>query len=494
MTFPKVRTSVSDVKPARSAPTDTTTVFVAMEATRGPLEALGPFHSIRDTRRPLGDRAGLTIAAWDVVDVLLREGVTSVYFARVIGAGYATASLALPGPGGTVATVQASSPGTWANGAAGGLSIEVVNGPNGAGERQLIARLGGVEVERSPVFTTRAAMLTWGDPLTSKATYLRVIADAVDALPTVAGAANLAGGLDGAATVSADVRAALDRFGRGLGPGQVLAPFRTTSATHTEVLEHCQDRNRDAFLDAAQGVSVASQLALVTAQRAFGSGATGLPRLGGIWGQYATGPGVAPGTTRTLPWSVVQAGLTARAERAEGHPNVSPTGPQGVPTWAEGVDRYYDESDGGDAETLFDGGVNVVVQRYGAPRAYTFRTLEDDTLSDWHELAHTRVASKIVALADQVGEGLQGYTVTADGKAQGLFGARLGTALGDLYGKGALFGETQGEAFSVDTGPTQNTLETIAARELHAGVGFKASPHAEQLYIDVAKVPTAQEV
>jgi hypothetical protein len=492
--FPKTRTTLRDAKPVHSAPLDTTTAFVAMEATRGPLSPL-TFHSTRDLALPLGARSGLSGTAYDAVDVLLREGITTVNFSRVIGAGAAAASLAAAGPGGTVFTFNADSPGIWANGATGGLTLEIVNGPGGGSERQLIVRLNGAEVERSPAFTTRAAALAWGDPITGQSSYGTLAAGAIDALPAVAAAANLAGGLDGAATTSTDVRTALDRFTKGYGGGMVFAPFRTLSVTHTEVLRHCAAvGSRVAFLDAAKGLSVAAQLALVTAQRAYGAGADGLAHLGGIWGQYANGPGVVPGTTREVPWSLVQGGITARAERQEGHANVAPVGLKGLPLWATGVDRYYDEADGGEADLLFNGGVNVVVSRNGQPRNYTFRSMDDDALSDWHELSHARLATKIVVEADEVGEEVYGVTITGDGKAQGLFGAKLSGVLANMYRLGALYGEVQSDSFSVDTGPTQNTTATISARELHAGVGFRASPHGEFLYVDVAKVPTAQEV
>src|SRR4051812_42695300 len=99
MAFPKTRTTLRDAKPVHSAPLDTTTAFVAMEATRGPVSPI-TFHSTRDLS-PLGARAGLTLTASDAVDVLLREGITTVNFSRVIGVGAATASLAVAGAGGT---------------------------------------------------------------------------------------------------------------------------------------------------------------------------------------------------------------------------------------------------------------------------------------------------------------------------------------------------------------------------------------------------------
>jgi hypothetical protein len=57
------------------------------------------------------------------------------------------------------------------------------------------------------------------------------------------------------------------------------------------------------------------------------------------------------------------------------------------------------------------------------------------------------------------------------------------------YNAGALFGETPQDAFDVDTSSAVNTIETIAAGEVHATIRVKCSPAAEWVRIDVVKVP-----
>jgi hypothetical protein len=485
MALPQVEVGVIDAPPAQSVPLDGTTAFVAGPTERGTLGA-HLVTSMRDWARPLGARTGEAIPTWDAVDVLLREGVSRVYVSREVGTTPVTASANLAGATGTSVVLKASSPGAWIN----GWTWEVT-APS-AGTRQVSIRDadGNLQAQSLEV-ATRDELVDFADG--NHLVDMTLGADPT--LPVAAGPTAFAGGDADLDTISAaTLRAALDRMPKGLGTGQVLAPWRTSLASHTEVLEHAAATWRTAYLDAPLGSARATLESLLVALRALGTGAEGVTRKGGIWGQYATGPGVVPATTRTVPWSVVQAGLTARAERQEGHPNVAPAGPLGVPRWARGVDRYWDETPAGDAEVLFDAGMNVVVKRFGSPRAYSFRSLDDPATSQWVDLAHDRTANFIQASSDSIGEQLSHRTVDAGGIAAGEFGGKIRDMLGELWRAGGLYGLTLDEAALVDTGPLVNTTDVIVAREIRAALGVVFSEHAERVLIEVAKVPIRQEV
>jgi hypothetical protein len=189
-----------------------------------------------------------------------------------------------------------------------------------------------------------------------------------------------------------------------------------------------------------------------------------------------------------VPWTIVQAGLIARLQRQEGHPNVAPFEDFGVPRWATGVTRTFVTAD---AETLFGAGCNIVKLYRGNPRNATFRTLEVDGSSEWVDLAHTRTERAIRAQASDVGRGMGSRVINPDTLA--LFGTLLRARLEALWTAGALFGATPDEAFIVDT-DSVNDVTSMAAREVNVAIGFKASEHAEFVNITLSKVPLGQAV
>lgn len=511
MTLPRVNVTTSDAEAGRGAPTEVAKAIIVGET------QLGGYSSVVDEMQPvaltsmrgwkdhvLGERTGSAIPTWNAVDVAFREGYPLVYVARPVGPAAVAASLALNGPtSGVSVTATAASVGEWANGAAGGLKLEAVNGPNGASERVLIVYRGGstseYEVERSPVVTTRAELLEWADPTVPASErgskYITLAAGANVGLPVVVAATNMTGGdADEDGIGATQIREALERVPRGIGPAQVFAPWRTAAGTHEEILDHCGSTGgqRVALLDGAQGASVSTLAALAASSRALGLNAEGVPRLGGLWCQYAVGPGITPGTTRTVPGSIVVGGMLALAVAQAGHANVQPVGEAGVPRWATRMDRYFDDSEGGDGDDLTDAGVNVFESYLGRPRNATFDSLDDPDSSEWGDLAHSVYFSGLVARAEAIGKSMQ------DGRrpvrqAIPRFGGLLRLELAGDFAAGAHEADTPEEAFRVDV-DTVNDDETIAAGELNAGLQVKVGEHVRDVNITIAKTPATQSV
>jgi hypothetical protein len=231
------------------------------------------------------------------------------------------------------------------------------------------------------------------------------------------------------------------------------------------------------------------QASAAAMRAATGRGAAGISRLGGVWANHLTGPGLVPGGSRTVPATVIVAGLIARLQRADGHPNVAPFGDFGVPRWATAI---ADPFTAADAAALFDSGVNVFTDYLGTPRNRSFRTLELPGTSEWVDLAHTRTDRQMHAIAMDVGRGMGARVVNRDTIAD--FGSRLRLRLVDeLYKRGALFGDTADQAVRVDTESVNDTT-SIAEREVNAAVGVRMSEHAEFVRVELAKVPIGQEV
>lgn len=497
--LPRTIVRTIDAPPVLAVPLDSTRLLLGMESFRGTIEPTR-FGSPRDLTRYL-ERTGTGIPAWDAIDAALRSGVPEVWLARILGPAAVKASIALAGTGGTTFTIRAHEPGEWANGATGGLTVEVVNGPAGATERVVIVRRvsTGVEVGRTGAYTTRdelmAAVGRIGETVREYGVtvpLLETTAGAALVLPTVAAPANLAGGLaDSGAIATAQMRAALDAVSVDLGPMNVATPGRNTDASNLELLDYARDSNRTALVEQAPGLArTVVQASLAAIRAATVRGAEGLSRLGGMWPQSVTGPGTTPGSTRTVPATIAVAGLIAELERSEGHANVAPFGDFGVPRWATGISGgYYSEAD---AVALFDSGANVFTDFLGRPRNRSFRSMELAGTSEWVDLAHTRTDRVIRAAALDVGRQMGARVVNRQTIAD--FGARLRLRLiDDLWKRGALFGDTADEALRVDT-DSVNDLASIAEREVNAAVGVRMSEHAEFVNIDIAKVPIGQEV
>jgi hypothetical protein len=122
-------------------------------------------------------------------------------------------------------------------------------------------------------------------------------------------------------------------------------------------------------------------------------------------------------------------------------------------------------------------------------RTYGYRTAAGPDDTNWLWFGNSRVIMAIAHESDALAEN---YVLRQiDGRGQ-LFAALETDLRGMLlayYNAGALFGETPQDAFDVDTSSAVNTIETIAAGEVHATIRVKCSPAAEWVRIDVVKVP-----
>ena len=73
--------------------------------------------------------------------------------------------------------------------------------------------------------------------------------------------------------------------------------------------------------------------------------------------------------------------------------------------------------------------------------------------------------------------------IDARGHTIGRWNGRLKAICAEEFERNALYGESQEEAFLVDTGPQVNTEATKAAGELRAVLGLKVSPMAERVFV-----------
>lgn len=289
-----------------------------------------------------------------------------------------------------------------------------------------------------------------------------------------------------AATASeADAIAALAKFDKALGPGQVSLPGLFTTTAHTALLDHAALTNRVAILDGNPTGTAAQQQTLATALKALANA-----RYGGLWAPAAIVPGVAGGTVRQVPFSAIQAGLIGRSD-AIYTANVPAAGSNGVSNFATDLAVRYTDAE---YASLNQGGVNCAKLVYGVVQSYGYRTVVDPTgpANAWLNFSNARLNMEITSGAGNVAER---YVFSQlDGRRQKIsqFGAELRALLLPYFAEGALHGETPDEAFDVNVGAQVNTPQTIANGELHAVLQVRMSPFAEWVVIEIVKVATTE--
>lgn len=453
----------------RSAPTETGVLFALGLTDRGTTTPT-LIRSIADYRRHYGPRVAYA-ALYDALETYFREGGAKAYVARVLGPAPITAFIDLTD--GTAATLRVSaiSAGEWGN----GLSVAVEAGTGGGTFRLAVSDAGGL-LERSPDLIDTAAAIAWA----ASSRYVRASELAGTGDPVVAAAAALTAGTDDRTNLSdAGWAAALDRFARDLGPGQVAAFGRTTQTGHTDLLAHASVNNRVALLDAPDSDQVATLTAAAVAQRS-GTNA----RDGAMLAPWAIVPGLVAGTTRRVPYSAVQAGLIARSD-ALYSPNRPAAGDNGQAVYAIGLGAAFTDAQ---REDLAEAGVTVARVLHGGVRTYDDVTLVDPaTAPTWKTLANVRLRMAIYAAFDVSAERFMFREIDGRGHVAAEFAGALAADLLPLYEADSLYGLTPQEAFQIETGPTVNTPETIEAGELRAVVSVRMSPSGRYVEIELVK-------
>ena len=506
MSRPGVEVYSAASAPPVGVPTDTSVAFIVGETQRGDATAPTLLHSLDEFNSAYGDRIVASQLAYDSVDAYFHEGGNSCYFMRVADGGVAATVAATAICAGTTATAQ--NPGTWGN----QLTLAVTTAPTmmmldeeSSGksgkskskdddeeprselldfpEQQAAGFIAIVSYKGSAVQTS-ATLATNADlqAFLLKSPWLQVTGGTLTTALTV-GTVTLTGGTDpttpatGAALVTA-----LAALPATLGPGQVLAPGRSANADQAAVLAHAAASNRFALLDGALSANVQSLQSAAALLR----GAT-QDRYGMLWGPWAVIPGVAPGTTRTVPWSAIEAGLIARNDLA-GNPNQAAAGPWGQTQYAVGLTQTFTTAD---MQAALYSGVCTARSVYGTIEAYAFRSLSDPAGNNqaWVQANHGRLAMAIVADGEATGEAFVFSQIDGRGLDIAAFGGALAGDLIRFYNAGALYGDDPTEAFVVNVGPSVNTIAKIADGILSAVVSVRMSPHAELVQITIVKQP-----
>jgi hypothetical protein len=486
---------IKNSPPPRTIPTDTGTWFVAGLSDRGPLTPQ-KIVSLTDATNKLGSRQSYSILM-DALELYFRDGGGLAYVSRVVGPAAAVASLNLldagaavslvatakgPGAYGNSITIQRQNPG--AGGLAGSFSL-LVTDPNYPG---------GQISEQSPDFTTQAAAIAWAQ----QSQLINLALGASANLPANAAAAPMAGGADDRAAITdAQWAAALTRFPKDLGPGQVTQIGRTTPQAHSDTLAHANANNRKAILDLPDSPTPATVQAGVLRGNANDTE-------GAAFAPWIVIPGLAgPGTTRIVPPSALVAAKIAASDSSGNSPNVPAAGfPEGVSDYAIGLSQpAYDNGAGIDVtrDAMYSAGVNQIVSRFGLIEVFGWRTLTDKfgANGEWINFANARLKMAIIAEGMAILENYILDEIDGRGRTFGRLQGQIQAICGRYYGLGSLYDGGSGRAedsYVVDTGPNVNTPETIAAQEIHVSVAARMTQDGELVVFDFAKVPVTQSL
>jgi hypothetical protein len=518
MSRPGTNVLVSDALPPVGAATDTSVGFFVGEAAQGPEGETVLVRSLDSFVEALGDRINPP-GLYDSVEAFFRDRGSRAYVRRLVppDAKRATAAATTP-----AFTITATSPGEWGNELTLSLAttpavlvaprrLQLVeepppsepakrtrgkastrddgeNGENGEGENggpeagmvsvYVAVRRGTTVLERSASTVATVGELTaWS----ATSNYVRV-SGGVAATALTAGTHNLDGGEDGTLPVTSAplLLDAVLGFDPALGPGQLQAPGKFAAAQHEALLRGAEFGNRVAYLDADPALDEAGLTAHVNTLRTLE-----VDRFGGLFAPRAVVPGRAPGTFRTIPWSGVQAGLTAFRD-GFGNPAQPAAGSFGISRWAVDLEREYSDDE---RERLMHAGVNTARIVQSSVRAYGFRSLVDENgpRRAWLQLSGVRVAMAIKSEADEIAE--RYVFAVLDGRKRKIaeFGGELGGLCLRYFTGDALYGETAEDAFRVETGDAVNTPESIADGQLRAILLLKVSPFAEFVEVQIVK-------
>lgn len=451
-----------DTPATRSAPTATDGAFWVGFTQKGPATEAIEVTSLDDFEDTYGTEESFA-PLWFYAKMFFRFGGTRLTIGRVQGdaAAVATGNLfdqaGSTNPGDIALAVTSVDKSEWAN----GLNVTVTV----AGSDFTITVTHDTDTsvsESSGTLADRAAAVTWA----ATSEYIRLALGASNEDPR-AQAASLTSGTDDHGAADEDnwtaARALFEA--EKFGPGQVAAPGRTTDAAHLALFAHAAGFNRFALADAPDTATVATLTAAADAIDAGGDG-----RYGSLWAPWLLVNSDTPGSTRTIPPSVVMSAMLSRAD-ARGTPRSQP--PAGDPdgiinTPVTGLSQ--DPWDSGDRDDLEDAGVSIFLIDNQQVAAWSNRTVDQSGDPRWESASPMRVLMAMIARFRVIGKRYEHKRL--DGKRHKIveFGNELTAVCKDHYDADDLFGDTPREAYTVDVGPSVNTTTTIQDKRLLASI------------------------
>jgi len=257
------------------------------------------------------------------------------------------------------------------------------------------------------------------------------------------------------------------------GIGQVIIPGVAAVNAHNALLVHAAATARTVLLDADFDASTSELLAFASAQAAK----PGAIRAG-LFAGWVKATGTA-GVDRTIPGSVIAAGLVGRSDGRVGNAGGVPAFMQnaaGISRLATDVTATFTAAE---QDTLADSGINPFVGRPGYVVLGNWRSISSD--SRWKQLQFGRLAMQIAAGSSGALDTFLGRTIDARGLLRNEIEAAVVSLLAQLETSDALYG-TGGSSYRVTVGDSD---EDAAAGLIRVNIEVQFSKYAERVEFDV---------
>jgi hypothetical protein len=468
MPRPGVTVIITDEAAPSGPALSTGAAFMVGATESGPAGVPTLVTSFKQYKAKFGSMAG-GADMYKAAYAFFQEGGLYLWVVRGVGTGATAASATITG----WLDLDATSPGTWGN------DVDV-NIDYATGTYTVKVTVDGTLMEQS-------VPLAAADVPNYQSQYVTMALVASPTPPTTNSTASLSGGSDGSAMTPAQFVAQLDTIGYAYGPGQVAIPGVTDPAIYPGLCAHCITNQRPALVDLPDTTDKAALEAAV--QDLAGEE-------GGKWvlglGQVVLYPGETAPAVWEVPYTGVQMGIVGRVDGLN-DPSQVAAGSLGYSRLAISPKRDFSDDDRQDLNAQ---GVTLAKMVNGQFRTYGYRTVANAVGEDnWVFWQEARVVG---AIAHECNVALEEYVLkTIDGR--GKIFVRVNVALTGVCQRyfiaDALYGETPGEAFSVNTSyPGVNTIETAAAGEIHAEIKLKTSRIGEWVTLNIVKVPLQRPI
>lgn len=281
-------------------------------------------------------------------------------------------------------------------------------------------------------------------------------------------------------------QAGLDLLVVDYGPGQLANLGETPGATlSAAMIAEAKLKNRVALLDVAS-TDITTALLTTYSTTLVGLADGDYAAAFAPWVNVPPPSGVVGGTARVVPASAVVAALCARVEQL-GNPNRAAAGRDFPLQYATGFAYNVPKAD---RETLLNAGLNTFATIYGVLENYGFQTpIALDVNNPYWQFNVSRTRMWVQARGAAIGEPYVFRTIDAKGLVAKALQHDLTGMLADLYAAGGLFGNTPGDAYSVNVSAAINTVGSIAQGILRSVIQIRPSLHAKSIIIEIVTVP-----
>lgn len=435
-------------------------------------------------------REALNAKLYDACNAFFALGGQTAYVAKVSGASAKAALLEIGVSGHTkILVVTAKYKGVYGN----KLKVEVVENAGKTANSLIIKNPAGEVLEQSGYYAEAKELLAWGEEhktyvvITEGSEYSTEKAKKVEKLA----ATELASGVDPTYTEAEGIKA-IESFPKNLGPGQQSTSYEPFKEKIHEALHvQAKTNNRFALCDIEASETAGTTAAtLITNKKAPST--VSLQSYGAYFSSAVTALGVAGGTSRTIPFSAVAAGLFAKVSQL-GTDNRAPAGLKWpLSPFVTGIVNTYSETA---QNELNEAGINCIASVYGTLCLYgsvTALPRTKDVIFCQYGAARERMR-----LQTEGEEILQRFMfVTLDGRHQkrAKMQGELQTVIKRQWELESLYGENAGEAGQVNVEEPINTPTTEQNGELNAELQVRLSPIAEAVRGILISVPITESV